>query len=137
MDNITYVEKDQLLKALCENFKTETPYSHIPPKRVEELAGLSSSVINRLFNYFNRIGLTKDASITRNSVTLILCQDGFDLFYRGGFTLREHQLKQEIKKLSLEIKELTPTLGARAAKLTTIVSNLVSIANVAVSYAPK
>ncbi len=134
--NITYVEKDKLLKVLCENVEPER-LMNASTKQMMLLSELSLSELQALFSYFNRIGITKGAIATRNSISLILLTEAFDLFNRGGFTAREHLFEQEVKKLALELEKLTPTLGDRATKLTAIVANLATIAGIGIASVQK
>ena len=54
-------------------------------------------------------------------------QSAFDLFNRGGFTMKENILQKEIEKLLLEVERLKPSLGDKVERITTIISNIANI----------
>ncbi len=120
----TYKEKDKLLRYMCE---------HCTPEAMVQLdvnallaAGIAKQQLPALLSYFTRIGLISEPGY-RHSAPLfstIVYTEAFDLFNRGGFTVQEQLLEQEVEKLLLEIEALKPTLGDKVVKLLSIAGSI-------------
>ncbi|MDA3866172.1 MAG: hypothetical protein PF489_05400 [Salinivirgaceae bacterium] len=136
--NITYKEKDQVLKVLCENIQPEQ-HVFIGKKEFDKEIGLPMETTEAILRYFERIGIVSDVSYMFHSpqISIIILVDAFDIFNRGGFTVREYLLKQEVEKLLLEIESLKPSIGDKLKNVTTIANNLASIAGTFISAASR
>jgi hypothetical protein len=128
--NITHKEKDKVLDLLCSgSFYAEEMSC---PSRVQfmEMTGLDSRDLNSVLTYFARAGIISDLNYRHSSplFSLIIYQDAFDIFNRGGFAAQEYMLQKEVEKLLLEIERLKPSLGDKIEQVSTIANNIAGIA---------
>lgn len=128
--NITYKEKDAVLNYLCN-------CDEVVPERLSQInrlkyvshVGTDEKTALSVLQYFNRIGIVSNLNYRYHSDTfyVIVRQEAFDLLNRGGFTVKEYLLQQEVEKLLLEIERLKPSIGDKIEKISTIVSNIANI----------
>ena len=120
--NITYYDKDKILSYLI---KCDTVYPHehsmVDFEEMQETTGYSPRLINAILEGFQEEGLISNLNF------LEVHQSAFDLFNRGGFTMKENILQKEIEKLLFEVERLKPSLGDKVEKITTIISNIANI----------
>lgn len=123
--NITYKEKDAVLKVLCENFEPETMIS-ASREDVLRTCGVDSGSFSSILAYFQRNSLVREVNFRHGaeSFYLIVNIEAFDLYNRGGFTATEELLTKNIQKLLLEIESLKPSMPDRISTITTIASNI-------------
>lgn len=128
--NITYIEKDKILKFLVEH-EDVTPESFISLSlyQIMNETGYNSEYINAVLEGFQKEGLISELNFRYRapSFYLIIHQSAFDLFNRGGFTMKENLLQKEVEKLLLEVERLKPSLGDKIEQITTIANNIMSI----------
>lgn len=128
--NITYIEKDKVLSYLI-NYPKMTPesFSRIDFKDMQTNTGFTPDTINAILLGFQQEGIISRLSLRRSCpwFDLVIHQKACDLFNRGGFTMKENLLKQEVEKLLLEIEALKPTLGDKIEQFTTIANNIMSL----------
>lgn len=128
--NITYIEKDKVLSYLINypSMKLESS-SRIDFKDMQINTGFTPDTINSILLGFQQEGIISKLNLRRScpSFNLVVHQKACDLFNRGGFTMKENLLKQEVEKLLLEIEALKPTLGDKIEQFTTIANNIMSL----------
>lgn len=128
--NITYIEKDKVLSYLI-NYPSMMPesFSRIDFKNMQINTGFTPDTINSILLGFQQEGLISRLNLRRSCpwFDLVIHQKACDLFNRGGFTMKENLLKQEVEKLLLEIEALKPTLGDKIEQFTTIANNIMSL----------
>lgn len=128
--NITYIEKDKVLSYLI-NYPKMIPesFSRIDFKDMQTNTGFTPDTINAILLGFQQEGIISRLSLRRSCpwFDLVIHQKACDLFNRGGFTMKENLLKQEVEKLLLEIEALKPTLGDKIEQFTTIANNIMSL----------
>lgn len=128
--NITYKEKDVVLNNLCSSIDV-VPELLCRIDRVKFIkdTNLDQRIVYSILQYFHRIGLVSNLNYRYNldCFTIIVRQEAFDIFNRGGFTMKEYLLKQEVEKLLFEIERLKPTFGDKIEQLSVIVANIASI----------
>ena len=128
--NITYYDKDKNLSYLI---KCDTVYPHehsmVDFEEMQETTGYSPRLINAILEGFQEEGLISNLNLRFSSPSFFLevHQSAFDLFNRGGFTMKENILQKEIEKLLLEVERLKPSLGDKVERITTIISNIANI----------
>lgn len=123
--NISYKEKDSVLKVLCENFEPETMIS-ASREEVLRTCGVDSSLFSSVLSYFQRNNLVSEVNYRHGAELfyVIVNIEAFDLYNRGGFTATEELLAKNIQKLLLEIENLKPSMPDRISTITTIASNI-------------
>lgn len=128
--NITHTEKDEVLSYLV-NYETVMPesLSCIDLVDMQSSTGYTCRFINSILMGFKQEGLISDLNLrcACPSFHVIVHQQAFDMFNRGGFTMKEDLLKKEVEKLLLEIELLKPTLGDKIEQFTTIANNIMSM----------
>lgn len=126
MKNITPVNKDILLKILCENFEPETLY--IPRKKViADETGINDIVaINAMLQQFVRMGLLEKAVENNQTFNIIIRAEAIDFFNRGGFAMQEELLVRNIEKLLNEIENLKPNTLEETNYITSIATAILS-----------
>lgn len=128
--NITYIEKDKVLSYLINypSMMLES-FSRIDFKNMQTNTGFTPDTINSILLGFQQEGLISRLNLRRSCpwFDLVIHQKACDLFNRGGFTMKENLLKQEVEKLLLEIEALKPTLGDKIEQFTTIANNIMSL----------
>lgn len=128
--NINYYDKDKVLSYLI---KCETVYPHemsdVDFEQMQEEIGYSPRLINAILEGFQTEGLISNLNLRFSSPSFFVevHQSAFDLFNRGGFTMKENLLQKEVEKLLLEVEGLKPFLGDKVERITTIVSNIANI----------
>lgn len=128
--NINYYDKDKVLSYLI---KCETVYPHemscVDFGQMQEETGYSPRLINAILEGFQTEGLISNLNLRFSSPSFFVevHQSAFDLFNRGGFTMKENLLQKEVEKLLLEVEGLKPSLGDKVERITTIVSNIANI----------
>ena len=127
--NITYKEKDLLLKYLCETCVAEASCNLSLQECLDETK-LTIQDVNSILKYFQRIKLVGRFSLRWLCpiVSVELYTEAFDVFNRGGFTMQENLLQKEVEKLLLEIERLKPTFGDKIQKVSSIANNIAGIA---------
>lgn len=128
--NINYYDKDKILSYLI---KCDTVYPHensiVDFDEMQEATGYSPRLINAILEGFQKEGLISNLNLRFSSPSFLLevHQSAFDLFNRGGFTMKENLLQKEVEKLLLEVEKLKPSLGDKVEKITSIISNIANI----------
>ncbi|MBM6864332.1 hypothetical protein H6A66_03955 [Bacteroides caecigallinarum] len=128
--NITYTEKDNVLRFLVENeYVTPESFIKLSLSQIMDETGYNSEYINAVLEGFQKEGLISDLNLRYGvpSFYLIVHQSAFDLFNRDGFTMKENLLQKEVEKLLLEVERLKPSLGDKIEQITTIANNIMSI----------
>jgi hypothetical protein len=121
---ITATLKDHVLTTLCQNCKPEKFCSFNPSNIVD----IDFESLNAILNQFQRLGLIEDLNSRRDTISLILRLDAFDLYRFGGFTTKEVLVKASLEKLQLEIDSLKKSFPEKTETFTTILANMATIA---------
>lgn len=128
--NINHCDKDKVLTYLIEE-EDVCPHeiSWIDFEKMQEVTGYTPRFINAVLEGFQHEKLIGNLNLQFSSPSFYLevYQSAFDLFNRGGFTMKENILQKEIEKFLLEVEELKPSLGKKAENISTIISNIVNI----------
>ena len=103
--------------------------SWIDFEKMQEVTGYTPRFINAVLEGFQHEKLIGNLNLQFSSPSFYLevYQSAFDLFNRGGFTMKENLLQKEVEKLLLEIEKLKPSLGDKVEKITSIISNIANI----------
>lgn len=127
---ISYVEKDAVLKFICENLELGV-MNDIEGDEIRKATGLTSREISPVLDYFKKHGIINDGwGAGGSSVFFIVPNlESHDLFLRGGFTAQEELLKKNIEKLLLEIEGLKPVIPDKINTITSIIANITTALN--------
>lgn len=120
--------KDSVLKKLCENID---PYSLVGIK-ASELCG-DFTLLKTCLIQFQELGLIRDLNLRRNSddAFFMITADAIDLLNRGGFTLMENTLLNNLEQAQLQLEKLKAETGSEKhiemiAHITGIITNLIT-----------
>ncbi|MBQ8958733.1 MAG: hypothetical protein IJ057_09605 [Bacteroidales bacterium] len=127
--NITYKEKDIVLKLLCSEEIVPEISIGISREEIIEQSGLDTQTVASILKYFERNGLISDLNYRHSapSFSLVVHQEAFDVLNRGGFTMQEEVLQKEVQKLLLEIERLKPSVGDKIETISTIANNIAGV----------
>jgi hypothetical protein len=133
--NITYIEKDKVLRCLCtDELMPENHYSINQEAFLKE-TGLDTEVVDSILTYFSRIGLVSEVNYRYHASEfyLIVHTEAFDLYNHGGFAVQEELLIKNIEKLMLEVEKLQSQFPEKVA----VFANLATIAGIILGGATK
>jgi hypothetical protein len=80
-------------------------------------------IIVAVLQQFSSLGLCR-ITRTTDGFSVTVNAEAYDVFRRGGFVAQEQLLKEEIKKLMLEIEHLKPYFPEKINTLTSIIAEL-------------
>ncbi len=126
---ITCEEKDAVLRVICKNNLQTEVLLPVKRKVFIDATGLDEQTVLSVLCHFQSLGLISKLNY-RYHIDLfymIVHTKTADLFQRGGFTMKEYLLQQEVEKLLLEVERLKPSLGDKIEQISTIVSNIANI----------
>lgn len=130
--NITYYDKDKILSYLIniEDICPEVCYQ-VDFLRMQKELACTPHFINAVLEGFKSRVFIYDLNLrlTGETFFLIITQDAFDFFNRGGFAMEEDLLQKEKVKLSKEIESLEPNIIDKIDKTTTIIDNILKLIN--------
>lgn len=85
---------------------------------------------SEILDQFERLKLIRQKKLLGGIIDISITADAHDFARIGGFTVHEELIKENIKKLNLEIdllcKELSPKLLDKAQKITSIGQSILS-----------
>ena len=130
--NITYKDKDRILSYLI-NLEDICPeeYYQIDFLRMQRELACTPRFINAVLEGFQARGFIYDLNLQlpRKTFYLVLTQDAFDFFNRGGFAMEEDMFQKEKEKLSLEIESSKPSFIDEVEKVTSVLDKILGMIN--------
>ena len=129
-EQITPKGKDQVLNLLCTSFGVET-MERCSNSELSKATGIGIADLRAILRHFDDIGLIEDLNAGSMGVHFVLKVKALDLRNRGGFTVIEKQIENEVQKALLEIEVLKKSLPTDklevADRITSILSTVMII----------
>ena len=130
--NITYKDKDRVLSYLInlEDICPEECYQIDFLQMQRELA-CTPRFINAVLEGFRARGFIYDLNLRLpgRSFFLVITQDAFDFFNRGGFASEEDLFQKEKEKLTQDVQPPKTDIIDKIDKVTSILDNVLKLIN--------
>lgn len=124
---ITPQLKDSVLNSLIQMFNNNQETFNYA-ELAEEL-GSKEEFVFMILLQFKKTGIFHEFhQFIDADVSFSLSADAFDLHHLGGFTAKEEILKLNLQKLNLEIESLKQTEPDTAEKISSILTNITTVA---------
>lgn len=118
--------KDKLLKQLIDqndDLFLKVKYHDIPSD-----FEMSNRYFDTIIDHFESMNFLKIDRFLGGQYDIYLKVEAFDFYKKGGFQAQELMLMAELEKLDLEIENLKPKFGNDLNKMSSTVSNLLTVA---------
>lgn len=130
--NITYKDKDKILSYLI-NLEDICPeeYYQIDFLRMQRELACTPRFINAVLEGFRARGFIYDLNLRLpgRSFFLVITQDAFDFFNRGGFASEEDLFQKEKEKLTQDVQPPKTDIIDKIDKVTSILDNVLKLIN--------
>lgn len=130
--NITYKDKDRVLSYLInlEDICPEECYQ-IDFLRMQRELACTPRFINAVLEGFRARGFIYDLNLRLpgRSFFLVITQDAFDFFNRGGFASEEDLFQKEKEKLTQDVQPPKTDIIDKIDKVTSILDNVLKLIN--------
>lgn len=130
--NITYKDKDKILSYLInlEDICPEVCYQ-VDFLRMQRELACTPRFINAVLEGFRARGFIYDLNLRLpgRSFFLVITQDAFDFFNRGGFASEEDLFQKEKEKLTQDVQPPKTDIIDKIDKVTSILDNVLKLIN--------
>ena len=130
--NITYKDKDRVLSYLInlEDICPEVCYQ-VDFLRMQRELACTPHFINAVLEGFRARGFIYDLNLRLpgRSFFLVITQDAFDFFNRGGFASEEDLFQKEKEKLTQDVQPPKTDIIDKIDKVTSILDNVLKLIN--------
>lgn len=118
---ITPSIKDALLGKLVEGDTFRKSFDLV---QLSKELGLPSEALDALLRHFEELGLCRVRRFLGGRFDVMLDIKAHDMALHGGFVAQEEHLRDNLKKLELELENLRPSFPERTGRISGIIADI-------------